>query len=171
MRTFGNETNKLGHSLAAALGAAGIIAACGGSPAPEPVVGVAPEPTPPVATEATPPEPPPEAKPEKMSAADCDALLHEAQAAMDAEHIKVDKPCKKDADCMGVPGHACDFTCVDGAIPKAEQADWDEELAKVKEGPCKKWADNACAETSAPPAPTCKDDKKVACVKAHCVLK
>ena len=101
----------------------------------------------------------------------CDAILHDATAELDAEHIKVDTACKKDADCMTVKGHACEFTCVDGAIPKAEQKEWDREMAQVKAGPCKKWADLGCKKADAKPATCTEDKKKPACDKGHCVLR
>lgn len=168
------STKHTGLSLAILGAAAALVPAlaCGSSPKPEP--------TSPTATAEPAPAPTEEkaadadaaaAAPAKMSAADCDALVAEAQAEMDAEHIKVDKPCKKDADCVGVKGHACDFTCVDGAIPKGELAEWDKELARMKDGTCKKWADNECATISAKAAPTCQEGKKPACQAGHCVLK
>ena len=101
----------------------------------------------------------------------CEALVHDAHAEMDAEHIKVDTPCKKDTDCMLVKGSACDFTCVDGAIPKAEQKEWDREIKSVTEGLCKKWLDTGCKKPDAKPPVCTNDKKKAACDKGHCVLR
>jgi hypothetical protein len=170
MRIMRSDRRHVGLTLAVLGAAFGTVIACGGTPTPEPAIGTTSEPPPsaPAPAEAKPETP---SEPAQMSAADCDTLLHDAQAAMDAEHIKVDKPCKKDADCVGVKGHACDFACVDGAIPKGEQAEWDSELAKVMDGACKTWEASGCPSTSPAPAPTCKDDKKVVCVNAHCVMK
>ena len=101
----------------------------------------------------------------------CETLQSDAQAEMDAERIKVDKACKKDADCMPIKGRACQFICTNGSIPKAEQADWDKEMTSVKAGPCKKWDELGCKKPDAKP-PTCSDDKKKpACDKGHCILK
>lgn len=107
-------------------------------------------------------------KPDKQ--AECDALLDDANSTLDAERIAVDKECKKDADCMPIKGRACGFVCVTGAIPKVEEKDWNEALTKVKEGSCKKWADNECAKLRTKPAPTCQD-RKLWCDKGHCSLK
>ena len=101
----------------------------------------------------------------------CDTLRNDAQSEMDAEIIKVDKACKKDADCMPIKGRACGFACTSGAIPKGEQAEWDKEMASVKGGPCKKWEEMGCKKADAKP-PTCDKDKmKAACDKGHCILK
>ena len=101
----------------------------------------------------------------------CTALQNDAQSEMDAERIKVDKQCKKDADCMPIKGRACQFICTNGSIPKAEQADWDKEMAAVKAGQCKKWEEMGCKKPDAKP-PTCSDDKKKPfCDKGHCTLK
>jgi hypothetical protein len=173
MRIMRSDTTRVGLMVAVLGGVFGTIIACGGTPRSEPAIGTTDEAPAGEPVAAAPAEAPPAeaGEPTKMSAADCDTLLHDAQAAMDAEHIKVDKPCKKDADCVGVKGHACDFACVDGAIPKGEQAEWDSELTKVMEGPCKTWEASGCPSTSPAPAPMCKDDKKVVCVNAHCVMK
>jgi hypothetical protein len=105
-------------------------------------------------------------------AAECTHLANDAHSEMDAEIIKVDTGCKKDADCMVVKGHACDFTCVTAAIPKAEEKEWTRELGVMKSGPCKKWAELDCAKEGDGKAPTCSDDsKKAACKAGHCVLK
>lgn len=138
-----------------------LVIACGSSPKVEPETAATASPVGTASGES----------PVSLSAAECDALLHEAQAEMDAEHIKVDKPCKTDADCVEVKGHACDFSCVDGAIPKAELADWDAELAKTKDTHCKKWEVASCAKTSPAPAASCADGKKPACQAGHCALK
>lgn len=158
-----------------------LAAACGGVPKPD-----LPNVTPPVSTDsassasAAPPASASAAPassassaPAKMTAADCDKLVDEANVELDAERIKVDKACKKDADCIGIRGRACTFTCQNGAIPKAEQADWDKEVASVKDNQCKKWSDNECAKISPPKKPpTCADDaKKPACNKGKCILK
>ena len=143
------------------------------------------EPTAPTAT-ATAPEPPPvpattsEADAAAPTAAadagapdkqtECDALVDEANSALDAERIAVDKACKKDADCMPVKGRACGFNCTTGAIPKSEEKEWNETLTKVKDGQCKKWNDNECAKLKTKPAPTCQE-RKVWCDKGHCALK
>lgn len=161
--------------------AIGLVVACGSSPKPDTNTATTPSATPPTTDMPNP------AGAVTASTADagggatadagmtkdqqCDALLHDAQAEMDAEHIKVDTPCKKDADCVAVKGHACDFACVDGAIPKGEQKEWDREIASLKTGLCKKWEDDGCKKADAKP-PTCSDDKKKpACDKGHCILK
>lgn len=101
----------------------------------------------------------------------CDALQADAQSEMDAERIKVDKACKKDADCMPIKGRACQFICTNGSIPKAEEKEWQRELTAVNDGPCKKWNDMGCKKPDAKP-PTCSDDKKKpACDRGHCVLR
>jgi hypothetical protein len=101
----------------------------------------------------------------------CETLQSDAQAEMDAERIKVDKTCKKDADCMPIKGRACQFICTNGSIPKSEQAEWDREMKAVNDGPCKKWNELGCKKADAKP-PTCSDDKKKpACDKGHCILK
>lgn len=159
-----------------AAGAIAVVAgACGGAePAKEPAVPTATAPTEP------PPAEPAEAGAPSAAAdtadaapskeAQCDALRAEAQSAMDAERIAVDKLCKKDADCMPIKGRACNFECVNGAIPKSEEKEWNEELKKVKEGPCKQWTDNECAKLDTRPAPKC-EERKVWCDKGHCALK
>jgi hypothetical protein len=154
------------------------VVACGSDPKPEPI---APTATP----EVTPPPSVPEAgaaTPASVSAADaggsgksdkqteCDALVDDANSALDAERIAVDKACKKDADCMPVKGRACGFVCTTGAIPKVEEKEWNETLKKVQDGQCKKWNDNECAKLKTKPPPTCQD-RKVWCDKGHCALK
>lgn len=156
-----------------------VAVACGGTPAP-----MVPEVTPPVASDSAkpvdtaPPSVPASASsaaaaPAKMTAADCDKLVEEANVELDAERIKVDKVCKKDADCIGIRGRACTFTCQNGSIPKAEQAEWDKEVANVKDHQCKKWSENECSKISPPKnPPTCADDaKKPSCNKGKCILK
>lgn len=161
----------------------GLIVACGSSPKPDVSTPPTPSATPttPSTSELTPEAGSPTATADAGGGGtadagmtkeqQCDALLHDAQAEMDAEHIKVDTPCKKDADCTLVKGHACDFTCTDGAIPKGELKEWDRELAALKTGQCKKWEDLGCKKPDAKP-PTCTDEKKkAACDKGHCVRK
>lgn len=157
-----------------------VAVACGGVPTPE-----VPNVTPPISSDSAKPldtAPPSSgaasasaapAAPAKMTAADCDKLVEEANVELDAERIKVDKVCKKDADCIGIRGRACTFTCQNGAIPKAEQGDWDKEVASVKDHQCKKWSENECSKISPPKnPPTCADDaKKPSCNKGKCILK
>jgi hypothetical protein len=101
----------------------------------------------------------------------CDALQTDAQSELDAERIKADKECKKDADCMPIKGRACQFICTNGSIPKAEQKTWEKAMSQAKDGACKKWADLGCKKPDAKP-PTCSDDKKKpSCDKGHCTLK
>ena len=151
-----------------------VVAACGESLPKAPDVGV----TPPVPSAPALPAAPDTtadsgaaatpAAPAKMTASECDALVDEANHELDAERIKVDKACKKDADCVVIKGRACSFACSNGAIPKAEQAEWDGTVTKVKDGQCKKWADNDCAKTTPPKTPTCKDVKP-GCKAGHCI--
>jgi hypothetical protein len=160
--------------------AVGLILACGSTPKPDTNTATTPS-----ATPATPDMADassggtaetgdggggaPDAGPTKEQ--QCEAIVHDAQAELDAEHIKVDTACKKDADCILVKGHPCDFVCTDGAIPKAEKKEWDREMAQVKAGPCQKYADMGCKAADAKP-PTCTDEKKkAACDKGHCVLR
>ena len=101
----------------------------------------------------------------------CETLRNDAPSEMDAEIIKVDKPCKKNDDCMAVKGRACGFVCVTAAIPKAEEKDWTKEIGTVNDGPCKKWKEMECAKADAK-KPTCEKDKmKATCEKGHCILK
>jgi hypothetical protein len=101
---------------------------------------------------------------------ECAALRDDAQSTLDAERID-DKPCKKDTDCMAAKGRACEFNCTNIAFPKADQKDWDKDVAKVKDGPCKKWMEMGCKKPDAK-APTCEKEKmKPACDKGHCILK
>jgi hypothetical protein len=155
---------------------AAVIAACGSEPKKEPT-----------AATASVPEVPPPATPEAGAAgpatgavdagapatdkqAECDGLIDDANSALDAERIAVDKLCKKDADCVPIKGRACGFNCVTGAIPKAEEKEWNETLSKVKDGQCKKWNDNDCAKLKTKPVPTCQE-RKVWCDKGHCAVK
>lgn len=164
--------------------AVGVIVACGSSPKPDTKTATTPSATP--TTTATAETATDASTGSAAATADagggtadagqtkeqqCEEILHDAQAELDAEHIKVDAPCKKDADCMLVKGHACEFVCVDGAIPKAEQKEWDREITHVKAAQCKKWSDMGCKKADAKP-PTCTEEKKkAACDKGHCVLK
>lgn len=172
--------------------AVGVIFACGSSPKPDPGTATTPSATPSSMPSAT-----PSAMPASTGdgggatasgdggggggggAADagmtkeqqCEALQSDAQSEMDAERIKVDTACKKDADCMPIKGRACQFICTNGSIPKAEQKEWDREMASVKDGPCKKWAELGCKKPDAKP-PTCSDEKKKpTCTAGHCSLK
>ncbi len=159
--------------------AAGLIAvlagACGGAePAKDPAVPTATAPT-----EPPPAEPAGAGAP--TAAADtadagpskeeqCTALRNEAQSALDAERIAVDKLCKKDSDCMPIKSRACNFECVTAAIPKSEEKEWNETLKKVQEGACKQWADNDCASVVKREPPKCVE-RKVWCDNGHCALK
>lgn len=141
-----------------------LVLACGETPSPT-VPNAEPKTTPPATTATAPTA-------SKLSADKCNAFHDEAQTEMDAEQIKVDHECKADGDCIAVTSHACDFKCSNAAIPKNDLGNWDAELKKVKDGPCKKWTDGDCATTTPPPAGfQCKDDKKPACVNKHCVMK
>jgi hypothetical protein len=151
------------------------LAACGSDPKPEPTAATATassEPPPaPAASSAAPaasaaPEPP------KVDPkiAECDTLRDQANEQLDAERIAVDKDCKKDADCVAIKGRACGFDCVNGAIPKALEKDWNARVSKVKDGQCKKWDSNECAKLKTKTQPECKD-RKVVCEAKHCVLK
>jgi len=113
------------------------------------------------------------AAPAKMTAADCDKLVDDANVELDAERIKVDKVCKKDADCMVINGRACGFVCPTGAIPKGEEPEWSREVKSVKENMCKKWTENDCAKISPakPPAKCPEEGKKPACKAGKCILK
>ena len=102
--------------------------------------------------------------------AECATIMDDANQALDAERIAVDKDCKKDADCVGVKGRACGFNCVTGAIPKALEKDWNGVVTKVKDNQCKKYDANECIKYKAVQTPDCKD-RKVACEKNHCILK
>lgn len=163
--------------------AIGLILACGSSPKPDTKTATTPSATPSTSASGTPASTS-DGGGGASAAGDagtadagmtkeqhCDELLHDAQAELDAEHIKVDTVCKKDADCMIVKGHPCEFACTDGAIPKAEQKEWDREMAQVKAAQCKKWSDLGCKKPDAKP-PTCTDDKKKpTCDRGHCVLR
>jgi hypothetical protein len=100
----------------------------------------------------------------------CDALVNDAQLALDDWRIKADDKCKKDSDCVVIKGRACGFNCTNGAIAKASEASWNETVAKVKDGQCKKWSEADCAKVKAKPAPQCQD-KKAACVAGKCTAK
>ena len=71
----------------------------------------------------------------------------------DAERIAVDKQCKKDADCVPIKARACGFACTTGAVPKAQEKEWNETVKKG--GQCKKWNESECAKLDTRPAPTC----------------
>jgi hypothetical protein len=169
----------VGRVLLAVTSAAAVVVACGSEPKKEPATATAP------ATEASSPTTPapearaaaaspapadtaPAAKPDRQ--AECDAFVDDANSALDAERIAVDKLCKKDADCMPIKGRACGFVCTTGAIPKSEEKEWNETLQKVRDGQCKAWNDNECAKLKTKPPPTCQD-RKVWCDKGHCALK
>jgi len=167
----------LGQVLLIVVSAAAVAVACGSEPKMEPTAPTAtatatePPPAPTTTDEADAAAPTAAADagaPDKQ--AECDALIDEANSALDAERIAVDKLCKKDADCMPVKGRACGFNCTTGAIPKSEEKEWNETVTKVKDGQCKKWNDNECAQLKTKPAPTCQD-RKVWCDKGHCALK
>jgi hypothetical protein len=164
--------------------AVGLVLACGSDPKPDTNVPTTPSATPTTTASATADVPDASgsgaaATPDGGGGAaaaptkeqQCEALQSDAQSEMDAERIKVDKACKKDADCMPIKGRACQFICTNGSIPKSEEKEWTRELAAVNEGPCKKWNEMGCKKADAKP-PTCSDDKKKpACDKGHCILK
>jgi hypothetical protein len=159
---------------------AAVVVACGSEPKKEPSTATptatASAPAAPVETAAATASvtPAPTAAPADAGKSDkqteCEGLVTSANETLDAERIAVDKLCKKDADCMPIKGRACAFNCVNAAIPKAEEKDWNEALTKAKDGPCKKWTENECSKVNTKPAPTCKD-KKVWCDKGHCAVK
>ncbi|MBX3220734.1 MAG: hypothetical protein KF795_09460 [Labilithrix sp.] len=163
---------RVGHAVLVVVSAAATVVACGSEPKKEPTVAtatppaeVAPEAVPDAGAEST------EAgagKPDKQT--ECDTLLDEANAELDAERIAVDKLCKKDADCTPIKGRACGFVCATGAIPKAEEKEWNDTVQKVKDGQCKKWSEQDCASLRTKPPPTCQE-RKVWCDKGHCALK
>lgn len=162
------------RSLVFAGATAVVSLACGSEPKPEPnvapsSVGSAAAP----ADAAAPPTPtaPDAGAPAKPSAeAECDELQDDANQTLDAELIAIDKPCKKDGDCMIVKGRACAFNCGNRAIPKVEEKDWKEAMSKVEQGACKKWNEKECSKLRTKPPPTCVD-KKPWCDKGHCALK
>jgi hypothetical protein len=164
----------LGGTMLVIASLAAVVVACGSEPKPEPTAPSTTAPatvTTPEAGAATPAvaaDAAGSAKPDKQG--ECDALIDDANSSLDAERIAVDKLCKKDADCMPIKGRACGFVCTTGAIPKAEEKEWNETLKKVQDGQCKKWNDNECAKLKTKPAPTCQD-RKVWCDKGHCALK
>ncbi len=175
-RAMNQVRMSVGGVVFGVLATASVIVACGSDAKKEPVA-----PSPPAASEAsadagavtaavapTTADAGGAAKPDK--AAECEALLDDANSSMDAERIAVDKACKKDADCMPVKSRACAFNCVNAAIPKAEEKDWTENLKKVTDNQCKKWNEMDCAKLRTKPAPTCQD-RKVACDKGKCILK
>lgn len=155
-----------------ALLVASVVAACGSEPKKDPVapVSTASEAQPPGAGDA------PSSAPEGAGGADgdaqaaCDALVDEANSTLDAERIAVDKLCKKDDDCIAIRGRACAFNCVNAAIPKSEEKEWNEALEKVKNGPCKQWTEKSCASLRTRPQPACKE-RAVWCDKGHCAVK
>jgi hypothetical protein len=159
-----------------------LVVACGGEQQKEPTAATAtasaPETPPPGPAETTAPKEPTAAAPavdagagpKKGKEGECDALRDEANSTLDAARIGVDKVCKKDADCMAIKGRACTFDCANGAIPQGEQKGWDDAMAKVKGGACKKWTENECEKLRTKPPPKC-EDKKVWCDKGHCALK
>jgi hypothetical protein len=122
---------------------------------------------------AHPPDGPvPTAKPAaKLEAGDCQKLLDDAQSAMDAERIAVDKECKTDGDCMTVSAIACDFKCVSAAIPKNETKDWEDNLKVVNTGSCQKFVEGECGRHTLTNPATCKDGAKPFCQAGHCLLK
>lgn len=146
-----------------------VAAACGSPPTPD-VPSVEPPAPPSPATEPK-ETTAPATTGGKLTADQCKALSDEAQAEMDAEQIKVDHECKADSDCVAVTSRACLFKCENAAIPKGDLANWDAELKKVKEGPCKKWTEGDCATTTPPPANLQCQEKKPACVNKHCVMR
>lgn len=160
--------------------AAAVVVACGSEPKKEPTAATA---TPP-ASETPPAVATPEAGAAAPTAAadagggsgksdkqaECDGLIDDANSTLDAQRIAVDKVCKKDADCVAIKGRACGFNCANGAIPKAEEKDWNAAVQKVKDGQCKKWNDNECSKLKTKPPPTCQE-RKVWCDKGHCSLK
>lgn len=168
---------RVGQAVLVVVSAAATVVACGPSPKKEPTAPIATAPAP---EETAPAQAVPEAgaaaeadaggpaKPDKQ--AECDALVDDANSALDAERIAVDKQCKKDADCMPIKGRACGFSCTTGAIPKSEEKEWNETLQKVKDGQCKKWNENECAALRTKAPPTCQE-RKVWCDKGHCALK
>ncbi len=107
----------------------------------------------------------------KLEAGDCQKLLDDAQSAMDAERIAVDKECKTDDDCMTVNAIACDFKCVSAAIPKNETKDWEDNLKQVNAGSCQKFIGGDCGRHTLTNPATCKDGAKPFCQAGHCLLK
>jgi len=162
--------------LSMALGGAFIVLACGSDPKPDPATpapsaSVSPEAIAPPSTASAAPVTSASAAPAvDPKIADCEKLRTDANESLDAKRIEVDKDCKKDADCVGIKGHACGFDCVNGAIPKSLEKSWNDAVSKVKDGQCKKWDANECAKIRNKPAPTCKD-QKIACDKGRCILK
>ncbi len=101
---------------------------------------------------------------------ECDALLDDANASLDAKRIEVKMACKKDDDCVAIKGRACHFSCANGAIPKTEEKAWTAAVQKAKDGQCKKWDEKECSKLRTKPTPTCQD-RKVWCEKGQCALK
>jgi len=171
-KTLGSR--GVGQVLLVMLSTAAVAVACGSEPKKEPTAATATAPieappAPPATAEADAAGAAPDAgAPDKQ--AECDALVDEANSALDAERIAVDKLCKKDADCMPIKGRACGFNCTTGAIPKSEEKEWNETVTKVKDTQCKKWDESECAKLKTKPAPTCQE-RKVWCDKGHCALK
>jgi hypothetical protein len=171
------KLKTIAAGLVCALGGAFIVLACGSDPKPDPATpapstSVSPDAvTPPSTASATPAAASASAAPAvDPKVADCEKLRDDANETLDAKRIEVNKDCKKDADCVPIKGRACGFDCVNAAIPKSLEKNWNEAVSKVKDGQCKKWDANECAKLKTRPAPTCKD-QKVACDKGSCVLK
>lgn len=166
------KTTKTG--LVVGLFTAFVMVACGSDPKPEPTAATATATTEPPPAPSDAPAASASAAPEEPKVdpkiAECDQLRDEANQSLDAERIAVDKDCKKDADCVGIKGRACGFDCVNGAIPKSLEKDWNARLQKVKDGQCKKWDDNECSKLKTKAQPECKD-RKIVCENKHCVLK
>ncbi|MBX3264737.1 MAG: hypothetical protein KF782_34005 [Labilithrix sp.] len=171
IETRKNVRIRAGHAVLVVVSAAAAAVACGSEPKREPTVATVPTDTAPASPQATPEveaDAGGPAKPDKQ--AECDALLDEANAELDAERIAVDKLCKKDADCTPIKGRACGFACVTGAIPKSEEKEWNDTVQKVTDTQCKKWNEQDCASLRTKPPPTCQE-RKVWCDKGHCALK
>jgi hypothetical protein len=163
--------------VAVGLFTAFVVMACGSEPKPEPAAATATasaEPPPAPAASSAAPAASASAAPETPAVdpkiAECDKLRDDANQTLDAKRIEVDKDCKKDADCVPIKGRACGFDCVNAAIPKSLEKEWNTAVTKVKDGQCKKWDSNECSKSKTRPQPTCQD-KKVACDKGRCILK
>lgn len=157
-----------------------VVVGCGGSTTPEapPAAPAVTAPTPSTASSTPPPASASASAPandtplppvsEKQ--ARCDALVDDANSALDAERIAVDKQCTSDAECVPVKGRACAFFCVTGSIPKAEEKEWNATVQKVTDNQCKKWNESACAKERTRPPPTCQD-KRPWCDNGHCAMR